>query len=41
MKILWKMLQTRKPYDADLHARNQMQHGSWVLALMKPEAKAG
>jgi hypothetical protein len=24
-----------------LHARNQMQHGSWVLALMKPEAKAG
>ena len=40
LKILWKMLQTRQPYDADLHARNQKQHGSWVLALMKPVAKA-
>jgi len=40
LKIVWKMLQTRKPYDADLHARNQKQHGSWVLTLMKPEAKA-
>lgn len=39
LKILWKMIQTRKPYDADLHARNQKQHGSWVLTLMKPEAK--
>lgn len=41
LKILWKMLQTRKPYDADLHARHQKQHGSWVLALMKSQAKAG
>jgi transposase len=41
LKILWKMIQTRKPYDADLHARHQKQHGSWVLALMKPAAKAG
>lgn len=41
LKILCKMLQTRKPYDADLHARHQKQHGSWVLALMKSEAKAG
>ncbi len=41
LKILWKMIQTRKPYDADLHARHQKQHGSWVLALMKTEAKAG
>jgi transposase len=39
LKILWKMVQTRKPYDADLHARHQKQHGSWVLALMKPVAK--
>lgn len=41
LKILCKMLQTRKPYDADLHARHQKQHGSWVLALMKSQAKAG
>jgi transposase len=41
LKILWKMLQTRKPYDADLHARNQKQHGSWVLTLMKPAVKTG
>jgi transposase len=40
LKIVWKMLQTRQPYDADLHARNQRQHGSWVLTLMKPDAKA-
>lgn len=39
LKILWRMVQTRKPYDADLHARNQKQHGSWVLTLMKPTAK--
>jgi integrase len=31
LKILWKMWQTRTCYDADLHARNQTQHGSWVL----------
>jgi len=40
LKILWAMVQTRKPYDADLHARNQKQHGSWVLALIKPVAKS-
>ena len=39
LKILWRMIQTRKSYNADLHARNQNRHGSWVLALMKPEAK--
>ena len=33
LKILWKMWQTKTPYDADLHARNQQQHGSWVLKL--------
>jgi transposase len=33
LKILWKMWQTRTCYDADLHARNQTQHGSWVLQL--------
>jgi transposase len=33
LKILWKMWQTRKPYDPDLHARNQLKHGSWVLNI--------
>jgi len=41
LKILWRMIQTRQPYDADLHARNQKQHGSWVLALLRPNPKAG
>jgi len=41
LKILWKAVQTRKPYDADLHARHQQQHGSWVLALIKPTVKPG
>jgi transposase len=39
LKILWRMIQTRRIYDADLHARHQKQHGSWVLALMNPNAK--
>ena len=33
LKILWKMLQTSTPYDAELHAKNQLQHGSWLLKL--------
>lgn len=33
LKILWKMLQTSTPYDADFHAKNQLRHGSWVLKL--------
>jgi len=33
LKILWAMWQTRTPYDADLHTRNQTEHGSWVLQL--------
>ena len=33
LKILWKMWQTSTVYDADLHARNQIKHGSWVLTL--------
>jgi transposase len=40
LKILWRMIQNRTVYDADLHARNQKKHGSWVLNLMKPAAKA-
>jgi hypothetical protein len=34
LKIVWKMWQTRTLYDADLHARNQIKHGSWVLQLV-------
>lgn len=33
LKILWKMWQTRTCYDAELHQKNQLQHGSWVLNL--------
>jgi transposase len=33
LKILWKMWQTRTPYDAELHQKNQLRHGSWVLKL--------
>ena len=38
LKIVWKMWQTRTLYDADLHARNQLKHGSWVLQLVNPPA---
>jgi len=34
LKILWKMWQTRAPYDPELHQRNQLTHGSWVLGLL-------
>jgi transposase len=33
LKILWKMWQTRTAYDAELHQRNQIKHGSWVIAI--------
>lgn len=33
LKILWKMWQTRQPYDAELHQRNQLKHGSWVIGI--------
>jgi transposase len=34
LKILWRMIQTGKNYDADFHAKNQLNHGSWVLQLL-------
>ena len=34
LKILWKMWQTQTRYDAELHQRNQVKHGSWVIALV-------
>jgi transposase len=40
LKILFRMILDHKPYDADLHARNQEKHGSWVLSLLNhPAAK--
>ena len=35
LKILWKMWQTKTPYDEQLHTRNQIKHGSWILSLIK------
>ena len=34
LKILWKMWQTGTRYDAELHQRNQVGHGSWVIAML-------
>jgi transposase len=36
LKILWKMWQTRTPYNEALHTLNQTRHGSWVVALAHP-----
>ena len=33
LKILWKMWQSKKPYDAALHQQNQIKHGSWIMQL--------
>ena len=33
LKIIWKMWQTRTPYSPELHMKNQLAHGSWVLQL--------
>jgi len=32
LKIIWKMWQTRQPYDEAMHTRNQVRRGSWVVA---------
>ena len=39
LKIVFKMLVDKKPYDADLHARSQKKHGSWVLTLLEKSTK--
>jgi transposase len=33
LKILWKMWHDRVPYDEARHMRDQVKHGSWVMAL--------
>ena len=40
MKILWKMWQTRTPYNEALHTQNQVKHGSWVIKLLPPTPEA-
>ena len=37
LKILWKMMQTKTPYNEALHMRNQIAHGSWVIQLLEPD----
>lgn len=34
LKILWRMWQDGTPYNEALHLRNQVAHGSWVIALL-------
>ena len=38
LKILWRMWQDGVPYDEALHLRNQVAHGSWVIALVPSTA---
>jgi uncharacterized protein YcgL (UPF0745 family) len=40
LNIVWKMWQTRTLYDADLHARNQLKHDSWVLQMVNQPVAA-
>lgn len=42
LKIVFRMLSTKTAYDAELHARNQKKHGSWVIQLVdKPATEPG
>jgi transposase len=40
LKILWTIWQDHACYDEALHTRNQVQHGSWVIALLPRTAAA-
>jgi hypothetical protein len=40
LKIVFRMIVQKKPYDAELHARNQQKHGSWVLQLIAKKSPA-
>jgi len=40
LKILLSIILHQTPYDAQLHARNQLKHGSWVLSLVHQNAPA-
>ena len=39
LKILWKMWQTKRCYNAEFHMANQLKHGSWVLAVKPAKGK--
>ena len=38
LKIVLRMISDKKPYDAELHARNQQKHGPWVIKLVDEPA---
>ncbi len=38
LKIVFRIISDKKPYDAEFHAHNQAKHGSWVLTLMDKTA---
>jgi transposase len=40
LKIIWKMRKTKTAYDPELHQKNQLKHGSWVLQLLAPTRAA-
>lgn len=40
LKILCAMLRNKTPYSGELHARNQLKHGSWVLQLQPVKTNA-
>jgi transposase len=40
LKILCAMLRNKTPYNGELHARNQLRHGSWVLQLQPVKTHA-
>jgi hypothetical protein len=41
LKILAAMIRNHTPYDAALHAQNQLHHGSWVLQLQPDQPAVG
>jgi transposase len=41
LKILAAMIRNQTPYDAALHGRNQLHHGSWVLQLQPNQPAVG
>jgi transposase len=41
LKILAAIIRNHTPYDAALHARNQLRHGSWVLQLQSDQPAVG
>lgn len=36
IKIVWAMWRNKTAYDPELHLRNQVKHGSWVVSLLNP-----